>query len=480
MKPMSQPTFSPAHNERLSRIQEAMRGFHATKKKVRIYHGGTNSTRPFTHTQDAVIDISDFTEALSIDPITRTAWVEPNVPMKALVEATLEHGLLPPVVMELRSITVGGGIQGGAGESSSFRYGLFHDNVEALEVMLGNGDIVMASPTENIDLFYHLPCTYGTVAVITAAKLKLIPAKPYVRLRYDRVDSHTEMMERTRTMSRRSEIDFLDGIMFQSNRGVVMSGVFADSAEGFPMQRTLRAIDEWFYLQTDGITQRYTSFETILPIRDYLFRYNRGAFWTGRFGFELLHFPFVRPLRILLAPIFKTRILYRLFHLTGLSQRYLIQDCSLPEENILPFMDFLDTEIGIYPLWICPLIPPKNSPQSTYGFLDTELMINVGIWGKADLPYTEFVALNRKLERSVANGKGCKVLYAHSYYTPEEFWSIYQKGIYERIRTQSSAADVFPEIYDKVVVKEVIHPSFLPGLVRGLLPPYRFSLRTKK
>ncbi len=477
---MNQTPFSAPHQERVARIQGAMRGFHAAKKKVRIYHGGTNSTRPFTHTRDAVIDISDFTAVLSLDTESRSVWVEPNVPMKALVEATLEEGLLPPVVMELRSITVGGGIQGGAGESSSFRYGLFHDNCEALEVMLGTGEVVIASPTENADLFYHLPCTYGTVAVITAAKLKLIPAKEWVRLRYDRVDSQREMMERTRTMSRRTDIDFLDGIMFEKNRGVIMSGVFADSSETLPTQRTLRAIDEWFFLQAAEIARRHTLYETILPIRDYLFRYNRGAFWTGRFGFELLHLPFIRPLRVLLSPIFKTRILYRLFHLTGLSQRYLIQDCSLPEENILPFMDFLDTEIGIYPLWICPLRPPKNAARATYGFLDTEFMINVGIWGKADLPHLEFVALNRKLEQAVTAGKGCKVLYAHSYYTREEFWNIYRKGIYDKIRTQSSADTVFPELYDKIVVKEIILPSLLSGIIRGLLPPYRFSLRTKK
>ncbi|MFA9262099.1 MAG: FAD-binding protein [Undibacterium sp.] len=477
---MSLPSTSPLHKVKVSRIQSAMRAFYAAKKKIRIYHGGTNSTRPFMHERDAVIDISDFSDILSIDPVTRTAWVEPNVPMKALVEATLTHGLLPPVVMELRSITVGGGIQGGAGESSSFRSGLFHDNCEAFEVMLGNSSVITASPTENPDFFDYLPCTYGTVGVITAAKLKLIPAKPYVRLHYDRVDSHAEMIERTRALSRRSDIDLIDGILFQKDHGVIMTGIFSDTTDDLPLQQTLRFSDEWFYLQVEKITKRHTAFETVLPIRDYLFRYNRGAFWTGRMGFELLHFPFTRFLRLLLSPIFKTRILYRLLHLTGVSQRYLIQDCSLPEENILPFMDFLDTEIGIYPLWICPLRPPRMAAESTHGFLDTELMINVGIWGKADLPYPDFVALNRRLEAAVTMGKGCKVLYAHSYYTREEFWSIYRQEVYDAIRTRSSAQAVFPDLYDKIVVKAIVQPTLFTGLIRGLLPPYRLPLGTSK
>ncbi len=471
------PLASLNHREKVQRLQEDMRRFFAAKKKVRIYHGGTNSTRPLPHQKGSVLDISAFTEVLAIDSQQETIWVEPNVSMKSLVDATLAQGLIPPVVMELRSITVGGGIQGGAGESSSFRYGLFHDNCLAFEVMLGNGDIIMASPTENPELFTGLPCTYGTVAVITAAKLKLIKAKPFVHLRYDRVASHAEAINQITAATQHRGLDFIDAIMFRPTHGVVMTGTYTDITDAAPLQHTLRARDDWFSLQVEKIARRHARAETILPIRDYLFRYNRGAFWTGRYGFELLHLPFIRVLRFILSPIFKTRILYRLLHMTGVSQRYLIQDCSLPQETILPFLHFLDAEIHIYPLWICPLRPPRAVATGTYGFLDTELMINVGIWGKAHLPFADFVALNRKLEATVTRLKGCKVLYAHSYYTREEFWSIYRKDFYERLREQSSAHAVFPDIYDKVVVAERIKPKLLTGLIRGLLPPYRLPLQ---
>ena len=48
--------------------------------------------------------------------MTKTALVEPNVPMDRLVAATLQCGLIPPVVMEFPAITVGGGFTGTAGE----------------------------------------------------------------------------------------------------------------------------------------------------------------------------------------------------------------------------------------------------------------------------------------------------------------------------------------------------------------------------
>lgn len=468
---------SPQHREKVRRIQDDMRRFFATKKKVRIYHGGTNSTRPLPHQKGSVLDICAFTEVLSIDADEEAAWVEPNVSMKALVDATLAQGLIPPVVMELRSITVGGGIQGGAGESSSFRFGLFHDNCLAFEAMLGNGDIVMCSPAENPDLFTGIPCTYGTIAVITAVKLKLIKAKPYVRLSYNRVKNHAEAINHIKANTLHPTVDFIDAIMFTRTLGTVMTGSFTETTDTRPLQHTLRMQDDWFYLQAQKITQRHTYAETTLPIRDYLFRYNRGAFWTGRYGFELIHLPFVRILRCILSPIFKTRILYRLLHTTGISQRYLIQDCSLPQETILPFLNFLDSEIGIYPLWICPLRPPQAVAAGTYDFLNTELMINVGVWGKANLPYTTFVALNRKLEAIVTQLKGCKVLYAHSYYTKEEFWNIYRRDFYEQLRKRAFAHAVFPDLYDKVVIKQPVKPTILIGLIKGLLPPYRLPLR---
>lgn len=64
-----------------------------------------------------MVDTSGLNHVITIDTKSMTALVEPNVPMDALVEATLREGLLPPVVMEFPGITVGGGFAGTAGES---------------------------------------------------------------------------------------------------------------------------------------------------------------------------------------------------------------------------------------------------------------------------------------------------------------------------------------------------------------------------
>src|SRR4051812_39021058 len=101
-----------------------------------------------------MVDTSGLSNVLKVDTESRTALVEPNVPMDSLVEATLKHGLIPPVVMEFPGITVGGGFAGTAGESSSFKYGFFDRIINWIEIVLANGEIVKASSTERPDLFY--------------------------------------------------------------------------------------------------------------------------------------------------------------------------------------------------------------------------------------------------------------------------------------------------------------------------------------
>ena len=115
------------HSIDLKNVQEQMKSFFDRKQKVKIYHGSTNSTRAQKFEKDKFVDVSRLDRVIEINTAENYALVEPNVPMDKLVEKTLQHRLVPPVVMEFPGITVGVGIQGGAGESSSFKHGLFHD-----------------------------------------------------------------------------------------------------------------------------------------------------------------------------------------------------------------------------------------------------------------------------------------------------------------------------------------------------------------
>ena len=464
------------HRTDVARLQRKMRAFYRAGTQIRMYHGSTNSTRPRDHRRDAVLDISGLNRVIEVNVKEGYCWVEPNVPMKALIEATLAHGLIPPVVMEFRSITVGGGIQGAAGESSSFRYGIFADTCLEYEVMLGNGELATATEDENLDIFAGMPGSSGTVAVLTLAKIRLIPAKPFVRLLTERVGSSLQAVRGIE--ERMQTADFVDGIVFSEDRSVVMSGMWSDEVPGMPVRRFLSFWNEWFAVFIDTESRRKKSFETLIPIRDYLFRYNRGAFWTGELGFRLVHLPFWRIFRIILHPFFKTRMLFRFLHATQMSHRYIFQDCGVPIGRSAEYTRVLEEEFKIYPLWLCPLKTPRFAPEAIPGYLDAPHILNVGIWGGQ--PYDDhdaFVAANRLLEQKTMEFRGCKVLYAHAYYTKEEFWNIYNQELYTALREHCLSARVFPDLYEKTCQVRWERSSLVRGIVRALLPPYKLPLR---
>ena len=91
-------------------------------------------------------------------PGARTADVQGMVTYEHLVDATLPHGLMPLVVPQLKTITLGGAVTGLGIESSSFRNGLPHESVLEMDILTGDGRVVVARPDdEHADLFSGFP-----------------------------------------------------------------------------------------------------------------------------------------------------------------------------------------------------------------------------------------------------------------------------------------------------------------------------------
>lgn len=461
------------HSADVKILQEQVRVFYSQKKKIRIYHGTTNSTRSVKFEKEKFVDVSKFNRVISINVDENYVLVEPNVPMDNLVEETIKSGLVSPVVPEFPGITVGGGVQGGAEESSSFKYGMVHDCCLEYEMVLGNGERITASPQENSDLFYGTAASYGSLGIITLIKLKLIPAKDFVHLTYHTVKSFEEAISFVKQKSSES-VNFIDGIMFSKKLGVIITGNFA-SKNNLPISTFRKSTDEWFYLHANEISRNHEKYEELIPIRDYLFRYDRGAFWMGRYGFEIFRIPFTWLARFIFNGISNTRTLYRLFHETNLSQGYFIQDFNLPSKNTLEFLEFVDKELQIYPLWICPLKSGKEDKFSA-NCIETDLVFNIGIWGKAKKDFSSFVKLNRDFEQKSFELGGRKMLYAHQYYSLDDFWKVYDLKWYNALRDKYHANDTFPTIYEKTKVSEKYKPSIWGGIWNYIKSPFNLRI----
>lgn len=461
------------HDVDVQRVQMQVRALRQKKQKIKIYHGSTNATRPVQFNGPAVIDMRSFARILEINTTEKYVVVEPNVPMDKLVEATLTVGLVPPVVMEFPGITVGGGIQGAAGESSSFQAGLFHDTCLAYEMVLGNGELVTVSPDHQADLFYGTAGSYGSLGIMTLITLRLVPAKPFVQLTYQAVGSFAEAVRITREQVKRP-VAFVDGILFSKNTGVIMTGQLTDRTD-LPVASFRGSFDEWFYLHAQKISQSHRAYDEIIPLVDYLFRYDRGGFWVGRFAFRLTKIPYWRIFRTLGYKLFSTRSLYRVLHAAKLTQRYLVQDISLPHDRVTDFLERIDREFHVYPLWLCPLRPGTNDRLSPT-YIKTDLVINIGVWGEISRAPGEFVRLNRALERLTADLGGRKVLYSYQLYSPDEFWRLYGADWYHALRKKYYAQDVFRDVYEKTLAADVLKSSRLKTIWEIIRIPFRSSM----
>ncbi|KAF4499130.1 hypothetical protein FAGAP_4723 [Fusarium agapanthi] len=402
-------------------IADKIRDFYKLRQPCRVSHGSSSSTRPRHGSGTNVIDISMLSQVIAVDPAHRTCLVEPNVPMDRLVDATMPYGLIPPVVMEFPGITAGGGFAGTSGKSSSFRHGFFNETIDFVEIILG----------------------------------------------MEMVDSVTSAISTTKQCCEGVDIDYVDDILYSKDHGVIITGELTNTKpSGSPVRTFSNAGDHWFYLHVKEQTESFPPSATVteyIPLGEYLFRYDRAAFWVGRQGYTYFKIvPFNRFFRWLLDDYSQTRTLYHALHASRISDQFVVQDLALPFDTTEAFVDWVDAELGIWPLWLCPLkgcqtptFHPitKGSSDTRAGNNISQPMLNIGVWGWGPSDREEFKAKNQALEKKLMELGGRKWLYAHTYYTEEQFWDLYDRSWYERLR-EHYFATTLPTVYNKVKISD--------------------------
>ncbi|MCJ1327969.1 hypothetical protein MMC10_004644 [Thelotrema lepadinum] len=470
-----------AHAVAVEVIATRTRALHESRTPFRIFHGSTNSTRRSQRSIDNIVDTSKLNNVLRVDKDRKTITVEPNVSMGSLVEETIKHGMVPLVVMEFPGITVGGGFSGTSGESSSFRYGAFDSTINEIEIVLANGDVTRATKTGKQDLFWGAASAFGTLGIVTLLEVQLRDAKKYVQLTYQLSPSIAQTSALLQQEISRETNDYVDAITFSLDSTVICIGCLVDEVpdRALPCQ-FLRSRDPWFYLHVQraqrGLEKSATTITDFVPLVDYLFRYDRGAFWTGRYAFKYFITPFNRITRFLLDPFMHTSVMYRALHPSGLADFYMVQDVGIPYDKAEEFTLWLEEHhLKLYPLWLCPLRLRRDSPNSHHGlhseFADPAApdLLNFGVWGPLSFNRREAVRQNRALELKVHQLGGKKWLYAHAYYTEDEFWDNYDRKSYDALRSKYYATHL-PSVYDKVKVdadaeEAAIHASWTAWLL---------------
>ncbi len=401
------------------------------------------------------LPVRDFDQVLHVDPAEGWVEVEGMTSYQTLVDATLPYGVMPAVVPQLKSITIGGAVSGIGIESSSFKYGLVHETVLEMEILVGDGRIVHCTPdNEHSDLFFGFPNSYGTLGYILKLKVKTVPVKGYVKLNHIQYCEPEAYFEGLAEWCQQ-EIDFIDGTVFAPNEHYLTLGTFTDRAP-YTSDYTFEKI----YYRSPR--ERDTDY---LTTHDYLWRWDTDWFWCSKnVGAQN---PILRRLfgRSRLNSITYTRIMRwnarwgvtsRLNRLLGWHTESVIQDVDIPIEQAASFLRFFHQEIGIAPIWICPIRRWRSDRQfDLYRLFPDTTYVNFGFWdvlkGRERLPAGYY---NRKIERKVSELGGIKSLYSDVYYPPEEFWEIYNRAKYDELKARYDPQGNLEDLYHKCVLRK--------------------------
>uniref|UniRef100_H2Y9T9 Delta(24)-sterol reductase n=1 Tax=Ciona savignyi TaxID=51511 RepID=H2Y9T9_CIOSA len=442
------------HDARVKNVQEQVRNFKLGGSKMCTSRPGwaTVSIRLGKYKKNMKKININLMDILEVDTERKVVRLEPLVTMGQVTSLLLPLGWTLPIVPELDDLTVGGLIMGTGIETSSHKYGLMQHVCESYELVLPDGSLTKCSKTENPDLFYSVPWSYGTLGFLVAAEIRIVPSKPFVRIKYQPAHSAGELVDIfTKESKKTKENDFVEALAYSDEEGVVMTGNFCDIYEAGKLNRIGRWYKPWFFKHVETKLKSNESSVEYIPLRDYYHRHTRSIFWELQdiipFGnnplFRLL-VGWLMPPKISLLKLTQGETVKRLYE-----EHHVVQDIMVPMKNLTKCLQVFDQEIKLYPLWLCPFYLPKDpgmlAPPSE------EMYVDVGAYGEPRAPDFNNVKTIRRIEKATKDFNGYQMLYADSYMTREEFREMFDHTLYDKVRKSlPMCEEAMPEIYDKV------------------------------
>jgi FAD/FMN-containing dehydrogenase len=246
-------------------------------------------------------------------------------------------------------------------------------------------------------------------------------------------------------------VDGLDGTAFRPGEYYLTLATWTEQADTKPSDY----VGQQIYYRS--IQQRE---HDLLTMYDYLWRWDTDWFWCSR-AFGTQH----RVVRRLWPRRYKRSDVY--YRMVRLDQRLhvgawldrrrgnpegerVVQDVEIPVERLGEFLDWFDAEVGMRPVWLCPLFAGKKWP--TYPLRPDEVYVNVGFWGNVGVgPDAPNAPLNRAIETKVHELDGHKSLYSEAFYDAETFEQLYDGANLAHVKDIYDPDHRLTSLYDKAV-----------------------------
>ena len=425
------------HEQKINRIIKQLKDRKSTKpvslKKKTVSHEVPKLSDK--RHSDKKIDLSDLNEILHINTEKRICIAEPGVTFIDLVTATMKYDLVPIIVPELKTITIGGAVAGCSIESMSYKHGGFHDTCLEYEIITAKGNVLICTPdNENNLLFQIVHGTFGTLGIISKLKFKLIPAKPSVKVTYEKYNNIEDYKSAIWGHYENKDVDFMDGIIHSPTEYVLSVANFVDEAPYTHNYGWMRI----YYLSTKKRKEDY------LKTPDYFFRYDKGVtnvnpksflgrFFLGKFINSTRTLKLVEKFRRLIPP----------------DKIPITVDVFIPFSKVNNFMEWYKKEVNHFPLWCVPYKFVREYEWISADFshkIKDELILDLAIYGmkkKGDKNYYKII------EDELMNIGGIKTLISSNYYSESDFWKIWNKENYDKVKRKTDPNNIFRDLYTK-------------------------------
>ncbi|GAA4481067.1 FAD-linked oxidase C-terminal domain-containing protein [Enteractinococcus fodinae] len=176
---------------------------------------------------------------IEINPLTRTAVVQPGAFNAEVKAAAAEHGLwYPPDPSSFEFCSIGGNIATNAGGLCCVKYGVTADYVLGMKVVLADGrEVVLGGPrlkdVAGLNLTQLFVGSEGTLGVITEVTLRLVPAqRPPTTLvaTFSSLDDSTAAVLGIASTMRPSMLEFMDHPTINAVEDATGMGLDRDAA----------------------------------------------------------------------------------------------------------------------------------------------------------------------------------------------------------------------------------------------------------
>lgn len=176
---------------------------------------------------------------ITVDPVTRTAVVQPGLLNAEVKRAVAEHGLwYPPDPSSFEICSIGGNAATNAGGLCCVKYGVTTDYILGMEVVLADSTAVrLGGPrlkdSAGLSLTKLFVGSEGTLGVITELTLRLLPAQPpqsTVVASFATLTAATDAILAVTARLRPSMLEFMDAVAINAVEDELRMGLDRSAA----------------------------------------------------------------------------------------------------------------------------------------------------------------------------------------------------------------------------------------------------------